>query len=50
MGCPSDVAEAVIGHMQPGIQGVYNKYTYDKERRIWLKKLDAKLEQLAKKR
>jgi integrase len=47
MGCPSDVAESVLGHMLPGVMGVYNRHTYDKERLEWLTKLDVKLEQLA---
>ena len=36
IGCPSDVAEAVLGHLQPGIEGVYNRHHYDSERRHWL--------------
>ncbi len=47
LGCPSEVAEAILGHMQPGICGVYNQYGYDKERVEWLGKLSHKLEQLA---
>jgi integrase len=47
MGCPDSVAEAVLGHMQPGIQGVYNRPRYDAERRHWLTLLDARLEQCA---
>ena len=47
MGCPDSVAEAILGHIQPGIQGVYNRHGYDRERREWLTKLDAKLERLA---
>lgn len=47
MGCPGDVAESVLGHMQGGIVGVYNRHTYDAERREWLTKLDARLEHLA---
>jgi hypothetical protein len=50
LGCPAEVAEAILGHMPPGIQGVYNRHQYDKERRVWLKKLDARLEQLARRR
>lgn len=50
IGCPNEVAEAILGHVQPGVQGVYNLHAYDKERRVWLKKLDAKLEQLARRR
>ena len=48
MGCPDAVGEAVLGHVQPGIQGVYNLYGYDTERRHWLTLLDARLEALAK--
>ncbi len=47
MGCPSEVAEAILGHVQPGIQGVYNKYAYDKERRHWLTLWAGRLEALA---
>ena len=50
MGCPDSVAEAVLGHLQPGIQGVYNLHKYDNERRVWLTKLSEKLEQLASQR
>ncbi|MCA3191237.1 MULTISPECIES: integrase family protein [unclassified Cupriavidus] len=47
MGCPNEVAESILGHMLPGVQGVYNRHTYDKERHEWLGKLSAKLEALA---
>lgn len=47
MGCPDSVAEAILGHVQPGIQGTYNRHGYDKERRQWLVALDKKLEELA---
>lgn len=47
MGCPSEVAESVLGHMLPGIVGIYNRYSYDAERLEWLTRLDVKLEQLA---
>lgn len=39
LGCPDAVAEAVLGHMPPGIQGVYNRHGYDRERREWLTRL-----------
>lgn len=48
MGCPDAVGEAILGHVLPGVIGVYNCYTYDKERRQWLTALDIKLEQLAR--
>ncbi|MNY51673.1 hypothetical protein D3C86_1872840 [compost metagenome] len=50
MGCPKEVAEAILGHLQPGIEGIYNLYAYDQERRVWLKKLSDRLEVLARKR
>jgi len=46
LGCPNDVAESILGHVQPGIQGVYNIHTYDKERRVWLQCLSDKLDTL----
>ncbi|HYD58899.1 MAG TPA: integrase family protein [Noviherbaspirillum sp.] len=50
LGCPDPVAEAILGHMQPGVKGVYNRHTYDKERREWLSRLDAKLEEIVGRR
>lgn len=47
MGCPERVAEALLGHLTPGIVGVYDRYQYDPERLEWLTKLSARLEQLA---
>jgi integrase len=47
MGCPHDVAEAVLGHVQPGITGVYNRHKYDVERRDWLTRLSLRLEEIA---
>jgi len=46
LGCPDPVAEAILGHMQPGIKGTYNLQAYDKERRHWLTMLAEKLESL----
>jgi integrase len=46
LGCPDEVAESVIGHVQPGIKGVYNLHEYDKERRLWLTRVDQYLESL----
>ena len=36
LGCPDRVAEAIIGHLPEGVEGTYNRHTYDKERRQWL--------------
>jgi hypothetical protein len=45
--CPTDVAEAILGHVQPGVQGDYNLHRYDKERRRWLTLWSDKLSALA---
>ena len=47
MGCPREIAEAVLGHMPGGIVGIYDRHNFDAERLEWLTKLDARLEQLA---
>lgn len=47
LGCPDAVGEAILGHMQPGVAGVYNRHSYDAERRVWLAKLDVHLEACA---
>lgn len=47
MGCPDEVGEAILGHVMPGIVGVYNRHTYDTERVTWLMRLSARLEDLA---
>jgi integrase len=46
LGCPDPVAEAILGHIQPGIKGTYNIHGYDAERRHWLTLLSEKLESL----
>lgn len=46
LGCPNEVGEAILGHMQPEIVGTYNAYTYDAERLHWLAKLSDYLEEL----
>ena len=47
LGCPDDVAEAVLGHVQPGVKGVYNLHSYDPQRREWLARLSKRLEDLS---
>jgi integrase len=47
LGCPSDVAEAILGHLPPGVQGVYNRHQYDAERKTWLERLATRLDALA---
>ena len=46
-GCPRDVGESILGHMLPGVQGVYNLHTFDAERVEWLGWLSNYLEELA---
>jgi integrase len=48
MGCPNEIGEAILGHVQPGVVGTYNLYAYDAERRLWLARLSARLEDLAR--
>ena len=40
MGCPADVAESVLGHLRPGVAGVYDRHSYDAERRDWITRMD----------
>ncbi|MEM5421278.1 tyrosine-type recombinase/integrase [Paraburkholderia ferrariae] len=47
LGCSNEIAEAVLGHVQPGIVGIYNRHTYDTERREWLTQLSHRLESIA---
>jgi hypothetical protein len=47
LGCPDQVAEAVLGHMQAGVAGVYNRHSYDRERRRWLELVDQAWESAA---
>lgn len=47
LGCPMEIAEAILGHLLPGIVGTYNLHTYDVERREWLTKLSQHLESCA---
>lgn len=46
MGCPNEVGETILGHVQPGVVGVYNLHAYNPERRLWLGKLADRLESL----
>lgn len=48
LGCPKDVGESILGHMLPGVEGVYNLHKFDAERVEWLRRLSDYLESLAK--
>ena len=43
MGCPDEIGEAILGHVKPGVVGLYNMYAYDAERRHWLTLLAGRL-------
>ena len=47
LGCDADIAEAVVGHMPQGIEGIYNLHRYDRERRVWLARLSDHYERIA---
>lgn len=47
VGCPNEIAEAIMGHLPPDIVGTYNMHSYDAERRQWLGALSSHLEGLA---
>jgi integrase len=47
LGCPVEVAEAILGHQLPGVQGVYDRHGYNAERRVWLTRLAERLAALA---
>lgn len=47
MGCPNDIGEAILGHVQPGVVGIYNLHRYNAERRHWLTLLSERLHGLA---
>lgn len=47
LGCPREVAEAVVGHLPPVIEATYNVHSYDAERVQWLQRLSDHLQALA---
>lgn len=47
MGCHREVGESVLGHMLPGVEGIYNLHQYDAERVEWLGRLSNRLDELA---
>lgn len=46
MGVPEEIGEALLGHVKPGVVGVYNLYRYDPERLTWLTRLSERLEEI----
>lgn len=39
LGCPNEIAEAILGHMPTTIVATYNRHSYDAERVMWLGRL-----------
>lgn len=46
LGCPNNIIDAIINHVQPGSIGNYNMNEYDAEKEHWLTKWSEYLEQL----
>jgi hypothetical protein len=46
LGCPNEIGEAILGHVQPGVLGIYNLHHYNAERRLWLTRLADRLEEI----
>lgn len=44
LGCPHEIGEALLGHVLPGVGGVYNLHQYDAERREWLRRWSDRLD------
>lgn len=48
LGCPYEVAEAILAHTLPGVAGVYNRAQYDAAKVQWLTTLGQQLDGLNK--
>lgn len=46
LGCPSEVAEAVLGHSRKGIEGTYDLHSYEEECKDWLQRWAGHLDTL----
>jgi integrase len=46
-GVNSDIAERVLGHVIPGVAGVYDRHNYISEKRDALRKLSAEITKVA---
>jgi integrase len=46
LGCPYEVAEAILAHTLPGVAGVYNRAQYDSAKIEWLNKLGDHIDSL----
>jgi len=41
-----DVAERVLGHVQPGVQGVYDRHAYREEKALALRQLSGLIDNI----
>ena len=48
LGCPSEVAEAILGHARSGIEGTYDLHKYESECKVWLQKWSDHMDLLSK--
>ncbi|PWG62522.1 tyrosine-type recombinase/integrase [Spiribacter halobius] len=46
-GVSAEVAEAVVGHVRPGVRGVYDRHGYDHEKRVALEAWERRLLRIA---
>jgi integrase len=45
-GVPSDIAERVLGHVIPGVRGVYDRHSYEPEKRDALEQLAVQIDRI----
>lgn len=45
-GVHADIAERVLGHLQPGVQGIYDRHAYLDEKRVALEKLNVLIDRI----
>ncbi|WP_323815687.1 tyrosine-type recombinase/integrase [Cellvibrio sp. NN19] len=45
IGCPSEVAEAILGHSRKGIEGTYDLHRYEDQCKVWLQKWADRLDE-----
>ena len=48
LGCPSEIGEIILGHLIPGVAGLYDLHKYDSQKQFWLGKLSDYLHTLLK--
>jgi hypothetical protein len=45
-GIQSEIAERILGHAIPGVEGIYDRHGYDAEKAVALEKLAALIERI----